>query len=137
MAAAASYGATITIGGTSITGVTDITPPSYQRGTIDVTHLGSSNHAKEYIPGLLDGAEMTVSVICGAGTGIGTVAGYVDDYGANEAKAVSIALADSAGSCSFNAIVTRVSMDAVSVGDNTVKATIGLKPTGQVNYTLT
>ena len=136
MAAAASYGATITIGGTSLTGVTDITPPAYQRGTIDVTHLGSGNHCKEYIPGLLDGAEMSVTVICGAGTGIGTVAGYVDDYGANEAKAVSIALADSGGSCSFNAIVTKVSMDAVSVGDNTVKASISLKPTGQVTYSL-
>ena len=137
MAAVASYGATISIGGTSVSGVTDITPPSYSRGTIDVTHLGSSNHAKEYIPGLLDGSEMSVTVICGAGTGIGTVAGYVDDYGANEAKSVSITLPDSGGSCSFNGIVTKVQMDAVSVGDNTVKATISIKPTGQVTYSLT
>ena len=35
MAAVASYGATISIGGTSVSGVTDITPPSYSRGTIE------------------------------------------------------------------------------------------------------
>lgn len=137
MAAVATYGATISIGGTALTGVTDITPPSYSRGTIDVTHLGSPDHAKQFIPGLLDGSEMTVSVICGAGTGITAIAGYVDDYGGSEAKAVAITLPDSGGTCSFSGIVTKVQMDGIAQGDNAVKASISIKPTGAVVYSLT
>ena len=131
MAAVITQGTTITIGGTSLTGVTDITPPSATRGTIDITNLGSADHAKEYAAGMIDGGEMTATVIVGAGAGIGTIAGYVEDYGAN--KACVITLADSS-SITFDGIVTKVQVDGIATGDNVVKATVGVKPVGKITY---
>ena len=131
MAAVITQGTTITIGGTSLTGVTDITPPSSTRGTIDITNLGSTDHAKEYAAGMIDGGEMTATVIVGAGAGIGTIAGYVEDYGAN--KACVITLADSS-SITFDGIVTKVQVDGIATGDNVVKATVGVKPVGKITY---
>ena len=131
MAAVITQGTTITIGGTSLTGVTDITPPSSTRGTIDITNLGSADHAKEYAAGMIDGGEMTATVIVGVGAGIGTIAGYVEDYGEN--KACVITLADSS-SITFDGIVTKVQVDGIATGDNTVKATVGVKPVGKISY---
>lgn len=133
MPAVITSGTTITIGGTALTGVTDITPPSASRGMIDITHLGSTDHAKEYAAGMIDGGEMTATVIVGAGTGIGTIAGYIDAYGATEQKACTITLADSS-SISFQGIVTKVQVDGIATGDNVVKATVGVKPVGKITY---
>lgn len=131
MAAVITSGTTLSIGGTSLTGVTDITPPSATRGMIDTTHLGSTDHAKEYFPGMIDGGEMSATVIVGAGAGIGTISGYVEDYGAP--KPCIITLADST-ECSFDGYVTKVQIDGIAVGDNVVKATIGVKPVGKITY---
>lgn len=131
MAAVITSGTTLTIGGTSLTGVTDITPPSSTRGMIDTTHLGSADHAKEYFPGMIDGGELSATVIVGAGAGISTIAGYVEDYGAT--KACVITLADTS-TVSFAGYVTKVQIDGIAVGDNVVKATVGVKPVGKITY---
>lgn len=134
MPAVVTQGTTITIGGTSLTGVTDITPPSASRGTIDVTHLGSADHAKEYAAGLIDGGEMSATVIVGAGSGIGAIAAFIDVYGANEKKECVITLPDSGGTITFDGIVTKVQVDGIATGDNVVKATVGMKPVGEITY---
>jgi len=134
MAAVATYGTTVSIGGTALTGITDITPPSFSRGTIDITNIASDDHAKEFIPGFADGGEMSVTVIVGAGSGISTISGYMSDY--TTAKACSITLA-TGGSVAFDGWVTKVQFDGLSAGDNAAKATIGIKPTGLVTYSIT
>lgn len=133
MAAVITSGTTLSIGGTALTGVTDITPPSATRGTIDITHLGSAAHSKEYAAGMIDGGEMTATVIIGAGAGIGAVAAMVDVYGAEEQKECLITLADGS-SVSFDGIVTKVQIDGIATGDNVVKATVGVKPVGKITY---
>lgn len=42
--------------------VTSITPPSWTRDTVDATHLESPDSAKEYIPGLIDAGEATITI---------------------------------------------------------------------------
>ena len=137
MAAAITQGSSITIGGTTITGLTDITPPSATRGTIDITHLGSADHSKEYAAGMIDGGEMSCTVLVGVGSGIGAVAAMIEEYGASEQKSCSIALGEDGGSISFQGIVTKVSVEGIATGDNVIKATIGVKPVGLITYDIT
>jgi len=132
MAAVLTQGTAITIDGTTLTGVTDITPPSATRGTVDISNLLSPDHAKEYAGGMIDGGEMSATAIVGVGNAaLGTIGGYIEDYGA--AKECVITLADSS-SITFDGIVTKFQVDGVATGDNTVKATVGVKPVGKITY---
>ena len=80
---------------------------------------------------MIDGGELSATVIVGAGAGISTIAGYVEDYGAT--KACVITLADTS-TVSFSGYVTKVQIDGIAVGDNVVKATVGVKPVGKITY---
>jgi hypothetical protein len=132
MAAVITQGTAITIGGATLTGVTDITPPSATRSTVDVTNLLSPDKTKEYAGGLIDGGEMSATAIVGVGNGaLSTISAFIEDYGAP--KACSITLADSS-SVSFDGIVTKFQVDGIATGDNTVKATVGVKPVGKITY---
>lgn len=42
--------------------VTAITPPGMTRDAVEVTHLKSSNRYKEFIPGLKDGGEASITL---------------------------------------------------------------------------
>ena len=58
-------GTTVTVGGATFTRVTDVTTGSQQVTEIDVTCMESDE--KEYIAGLVDRGEFTVTVQIGAG----------------------------------------------------------------------
>lgn len=66
--AAISYGARFGIEGPTtgtyayVAEVTSITPPSLSRDTVDATHLESPDGAKEYIAGLIDTGEASISI---------------------------------------------------------------------------
>lgn len=136
MAAVTTQGSSITIGGTTLGGLTDITPPSATRGTIDITNLGSEDNAKEYAAGMVDGGEMSATVIVGVGAGISAVAAMLDLASASAEQACSISLGDAGigGSVSFQGIVTKCQVDGIATGDNTVKATVGVKPVGKITF---
>ena len=59
-----TYG--IRIGGTGsfqkVAEVTNLTPPGRTRDTVDATHLESPDGYKEYIPGLKDAGEATLTI---------------------------------------------------------------------------
>jgi hypothetical protein len=132
MAAVLTQGTAISIGGTTLTGVTDITPPSATRGTVDISNLLSPDHAKEYAGGMIDGGEMSATAIVGVGNAaLGTISAYIEAYGA--AKPCVRTLADSS-TVSFDGIITKFQVDGVATGDNTVKATVGVKPVGKITY---
>lgn len=42
--------------------VTSLTPPGWTRDTVDVTHLESPDMAKEFIGGLIEAGEATISI---------------------------------------------------------------------------
>lgn len=46
---------------TALAELNDITPPEVTRDSIDATHHSSPDRAREFIPGLKDGGEVTVS----------------------------------------------------------------------------
>ena len=65
--AALGYGARFGIKGPSTTytyvaEVVSLKPPGWTRDTVEVTHLGSPDSAKEYIPGLIDAGEATITI---------------------------------------------------------------------------
>lgn len=65
--AALGYGAKFGIKGPGTTyvyvaEVVSLTPPGWTRDTVEVTHLESPDSAKEYIPGLIDAGEATITV---------------------------------------------------------------------------
>ena len=47
---------------TTLAEVTDITPPSQSVDVIDVTHMGSSDSTREYIQGLTDPGELSLTM---------------------------------------------------------------------------
>lgn len=55
------YGTKFFIGATLIGGLTDITPPSPERASVQVTDMDSpDNGHHEFIPGLVDGGEVSL-----------------------------------------------------------------------------
>lgn len=56
------YGAVLKRGTTVIADVVSITGPGVSRDTIEKTHLTSDGMAREFIPGLIDGGDVTVEL---------------------------------------------------------------------------
>ncbi|MDK1103953.1 MAG: phage tail tube protein [Actinomycetota bacterium] len=56
------YGAVLKRGATTIAEVVSITGPGVSRDTIEKTHLTSDGMAREFIPGLIDGGDVTVEL---------------------------------------------------------------------------
>ncbi len=54
--------ATATSSATAIGGITNITGPSISRDAIDVSDMSSTSKIREFIPGLIDGGEITCTV---------------------------------------------------------------------------
>lgn len=128
------------IGGalTTIAEVTDISGPGLGADTIEVTHhespAASTNHmgAREFIGGLADGGEVTLSLnFLPGNSGHASLLGAV---GARAAQACSITFPDTgAGAFTFNAFVT--GFDPKAPVDDKLSADVTLKVTGLVTYT--
>ena len=46
---------------TALAELNDITPPEVTKDSVDATHHGSPSRAREFVPGLKDGGEVTIS----------------------------------------------------------------------------
>lgn len=55
------HGATVTYGGFTAQ-ITGVSGPSLARDAIDITHMGSPNKWREFMPGLIDAGELTLEV---------------------------------------------------------------------------
>jgi predicted secreted protein len=123
-----SAGTTLSVGG-SITEVLSIGAPDNRRETIDVTHLGSDNTAREKIAGLIDAGQATAELNF-IKTVASTLLGYMDS---GTAQSCSIVLSGSLGTLSFNAIVSGVKV-IVEVG-KPVTVSLTLDVTGKTTLT--
>ncbi len=56
------HGTTLTFGGTAIGEIVSISGPSLSREAIDVSNLGSANKWKEFIPGMIDAGEISMTI---------------------------------------------------------------------------
>lgn len=61
MAKIRSFGTAITVGGNAVGSLTEINNPGMEANIIDVTNHGSSDNSKEFLGGLKDGGEVSLS----------------------------------------------------------------------------
>jgi hypothetical protein len=129
-AATIGYGATFGIeGGTpgvyvTVGEVVSITPPGMSRDTVDATHLSSPNSYKEFIAGLAEGGEASITINLVPSTSDVLFASFhapADNFQIVFPNAVTM---------SFAGIVTGYQMGDVVPGDK-LTATFTVKQTGK------
>jgi predicted secreted protein len=128
-AAISGYGSTITFGGTAVT-ETMITGPENTRDQLDATTHSSTSAAREFIPGLKDGGEVTLE-----GNWVPSDAGQtalLSSYDNGTTSACVITYAGSAGTCTFNGFVS--GFNIAPPHDEKLTFTATIKVTGPVTY---
>lgn len=129
--AQSAYGATISVASTALAEVTAIGVPSLTGEVIDVTTHASENRWREFIRGVRDAGEFTVTMkyTAGSATDDACIAAITSDA----AQAVEIVAKADSGTedITFNAFGTAYSVDDLTF-DGEQTATLTLKPTGAV-----
>lgn len=129
--AESAFGATISVAGTALAVVRSIGVPSLTGEVIDVTSHSSSNRYREFIRGLREAGEITVSMLYTAGSA--TDDACIASINSNTAQAIVLTAAAASGTedISFDAFGTAYSVDDLN-HDGEQTATLTLKPTGEV-----
>lgn len=128
--AQSAFGATATIGGVALSEVTAIGIPSMTGEVIDVSTHSSPNRYREFIRGMRDAGEFTITMQYTAGS--------ADDdacllaINSNDVTAVVLTAAAASGTEDFtiSALGTNYSVNDLEP-DNSQTATLTLKPSGQ------
>lgn len=124
-----ALGTSLKIDSTEVGKLTSIGGVEISADTIDVTTLDSADGYREYIPGLIDGGEVSAEgYLDGAGTSEATLAGKVG----SEATTCEIAFPKGA-KWSFSAIVTGFSTSAEL--EDLVGFSVTLKVSGKPTFT--
>lgn len=112
---------------TAIGEITNIGGPSMSRGTIDVTSFDSTGGYREFIAGLRDAGEVTLSMNF-------TASGYSDmkdDFESDDARNYQIVLPDTATTTlQFAGLVTQLPLDIPL--DDKVSCDVTIKVSGRV-----
>ena len=126
--AKSGFGTTLSIG-SAITELGDIDGPDMKRNPIDVTHMASDNAAREFIGGLFDGGEVSVTV-----NFIKTVqATLLTQMSSATIQSCSMVLPSSLGTLTFSGLVT--GLKPKSAIDDRVVADLTVKVSGLVVLT--
>ena len=128
--AQSAFGATATVGGVALSEVTGIGIPSMTGEVIDVSTHSSPNRYREFIRGMRDAGEFTITMQYTAGS--------ADDdacllaINSNDVTAVVLTAAAASGTEDFtiSALGTNYSVNDLEP-DNSQTATLTLKPSGQ------
>ena len=129
--AQSAFGATISVGGSSLAEVTSIGVPSLTGEVIDVSTHSSANRWREFVRGMRDAGEITISMEyeAGSATDDACIAAITGD------AAVAVVLVAKANSgtedLTFNAFGTSYEVNDLEV-DGKQTANLTLKPTGAV-----
>lgn len=133
-----AHGTTVSIGGTDIGGIINLTTPDESRGVAETTDSGSGGD-RTFIDGLRDAGEMTIDVRWDPDdTGQGALDTNYEASGSSATEEVIITLPSAATSASgsqtltFDAIVTGRSSDLDAIADETADRSYTLKVTGSV-----
>lgn len=130
------FGATVSVGGVSLAEVQSINVPELTAETVDVTTHSSTNRVREYIRGLRDTGEMSVTMLYTAGSASDDACITGRDSDAVVAVIIQANAASSTEDITFNAFVTGYSVSALEP-DSAQTATLTLKPTGAVSQAAT
>jgi len=134
--AQSSFGATISVGGVAFTEVTSIGVPSLTGEVIDVSTHGSVNRWREFIRGMRDAGEISVTMKYAAGSTIDDAC--VAAINADVGTAISLVAKAASGTetITFSAFGTDYSVNDLEI-DNDQTATLTLKPTGAITQAAT
>ena len=134
--AASAFGATVSVGGTSLAEVTAIGIPALTGEVIDVSTHSSTNRWREFVRGMRDAGEFTITMryTAGSATDDACIAAITGD------TAVAVVLDAKAASgtedFTFNAFGTSYDVNDLEI-DSDQTATLTLKPTGAVTQAAT
>lgn len=122
-----SFGVTVTIGGTAVPGLTDVSISGRDVNNIDVTNHGSTDNAREFIGGLIDNGtlELTGNFDLAA-AGLTTIEGY-----AGQVKATVVTFSD-ASTASFDVVVGV--LNASNPLDDKIEFTMSNKISGAITF---
>ena len=113
--------------------VRDVSGPNLSLDTIEVTTHGSTGGWREFIPGLLDGGDVTLDLFLDTTQATqGNSTGILNEITGRTVEGFRITWPDST-IATFNAIVT--SWQPGAVVDGAMTASVTLKITGQVVFT--
>ncbi len=110
---------------TYVAEVTSLTPPGWTRDTVDVTHLESPDMAKEFIGGLIEADEATISINYVPSATDSLLAAFTAGRGEYRVLFPSGTVA-----LDFKGIVTGYEMGDL-VADDKMTATFTVKPSGK------
>lgn len=131
MAYTPGKGTTLSLAGTAIAQVVNVTPPNMTMGTTETTHLTSS--WKTYLANIPDGGEVSLTVEYDSAAA--THAALWTDFQAGTAGTYLVTFTDTgATTIGFTAIITNFAWDEVVV-DGVVTAKFTVKVTGAVTIT--
>lgn len=117
---------------TMIAEVVNITGPSFSRATVDVTNMDSANNYRDFMPGLLDGGEISFELnFIPSDTTQKSI--YNTDMSSSTAVNYQIVFPDSGTTTwSFAGLVT--SFDITNPMDEKVTANMTIKIVGQTTF---
>ena len=116
---------------TEIARVTEISPPSLSRDPVDVTHLKSTDRWKEFIAGMRDGGEVSLTLVYNPENSTQDL--LMDDFNSNDRQDYRVKFPnDQAHAWDFEGIVTAIET-AVPMEDK-VSQTITIKVSGKPTF---
>lgn len=120
-------------GFTSIAEVTSIGGPALGLGSVEATHLTSPNKWKEYIPGMLEGGEVTLELnfLPGNATQSDTSGGLLNDMRTRAINNYQIAFPDSPSTQWIVPAFVTAFEPTTPVGDEKLAASVTLKVSGE------
>ena len=111
---------------TKVAEVTAITPPGQTRDTIDATHLESPDGVKEFIGGLIEGGEASITINFEAEQAIALQTRFATDGGAADYR---ITFPKGTHALDFAGVATEFTLGEI-VGDDKMSATFNIKASG-------
>lgn len=135
------YGASLKVGATTaaitatvtLAGITSCPPPPFSRDSVDVTHMGSPNGVREFIPGLADFGEISLELNWIPSSATDDV--FRELQGEMDARLFEISFTQVTPTvtCSFRAFLT--GYEAGVPMEDKMTASVTLKVTGSPTWT--
>lgn len=126
------FGTTATVGGVALSEVQSIGIPGLSGEVVDVTHLSSTNRWREFIRGLRDAGEFSISMLYEAGSASDDACIAAITADAATAVVVDANAASGTEDFTISAFGTTYEVDDLEPGSPQT-ATLTLKPTGSVS----
>lgn len=108
--------------------VTSLTPPSWSRDTVDVTHMDSPDNTKEFIGGMVEAGEAKITINYLPSVADAMLAAFMAETGRYR-----IIFAGGTVALEFDGVVTGYEIGDVTTGDK-MSATITIKASGLPAY---